>query len=164
MKRRRWWLWALMLCVLAGCNGSYSSGDRVLVAKYLYETHLAQPDRFEVVVFKYPEGPIRNGVARNYIKRLLGLPGEIMLILFGQLFRMPAPAPGAPPHFNDLAGVPPEKLAQYLKDLWHKDFSQSGDKQRQAALWFQQGKFEPVRKSPSVMMAMRRIVHDNDHP
>jgi len=53
-------------------------GDRILVNKFPYE--LADPDRWDVVVFKYPEGP-----ATNYIKRLVGLPGERLKIHGGDV-------------------------------------------------------------------------------
>lgn len=45
------------------------AGDRILVNKFPYE--FGDPDRFDVVVFKYPEG-----AKTNYIKRLVALPGE----------------------------------------------------------------------------------------
>ena len=54
-----------------------------------------EPQRFDVVVFKYPKGPIENNTPKNYIKRLLGLPGEILAIFFGRLFHFPPPG-GAP--------------------------------------------------------------------
>jgi signal peptidase I len=160
VRRRRWWIWAVVLCVLAGCGRSYSSGDRVLVAKFLYETNLAAPRRFDIVVFKFPETPVRQGVPRNYIKRLLGLPGEILAIFFGQLFRIPAPEPGQPPDFNDFASIPEI-------ELWERPYTHMNDAQMKR--WFQQGgigqrKLEPVRKSPDVMLAMRRPVYNNDYP
>ena len=64
-----------ILVALSGCEGG---GDRVLVSKFQYASHLSDPKRFEVVVFKYPERPVENNVPKNYIKRLLGLPGEII--------------------------------------------------------------------------------------
>ncbi len=92
MKRRLLLFLAAILTALPGCsNDSFSSGDRVLVAKFLYDTHLTEPNRFDVVVFKYPQEPIEKNVPKNYIKRLLGLPGEIIAIFFGRLYRMPAP-------------------------------------------------------------------------
>ncbi|MFN0053663.1 MAG: signal peptidase I [Planctomycetales bacterium] len=45
------------------------AGDRILVNKFPYE--FGNPERFDVVVFKFPEG-----AKTNYIKRLIGLPGE----------------------------------------------------------------------------------------
>ena len=44
-------------------------GDRILVAKFPYE--FANPKRWDVIVFKYPDD-----ATMNYIKRLVGLPGE----------------------------------------------------------------------------------------
>lgn len=55
------------------------SGDRVLVLKYLYK--FRQPDRWDVVVFKNPQSN-----RDNYIKRLAGLPGEMVRIIHGDLF------------------------------------------------------------------------------
>ncbi|NQU74944.1 MAG: signal peptidase I [Planctomycetes bacterium] len=54
-------------------------GDRVLVIKYLYKFH--QPQRWDVVVFKDPQGN-----KQNYIKRLAGLPGEVIRIIHGDVF------------------------------------------------------------------------------
>ena len=62
-----------------------SMGDRVLVLKYLYA--FQDPQRWDVVVFKNPTDP--NGDAANYIKRLIGLPSEQLLILDGDVFTAP---------------------------------------------------------------------------
>ena len=74
------------------------TGDRVLVAKFLYDLFEAPPNRLDVVVFKYPgdesfprTGPFRDGVPMNYIKRLVGLPGETIAIHDGNLYVLPAP-------------------------------------------------------------------------
>jgi len=55
------------------------NGDRILVLKYLYT--IRGPERFDVVVFKNPENP-----TENFIKRLVGLPGEELWIADGDLF------------------------------------------------------------------------------
>lgn len=55
------------------------AGDRILVLKYLYA--LFEPKRFDVVVFKNPEDP-----QINFIKRLIGLPGEELWLCDGDLF------------------------------------------------------------------------------
>src|SRR5262249_8748789 len=81
------------------------SGDRVLVAKSLFEPffgfRLMQPERDEVVVFKYPgnsnptpgdgprfpeSGPQKNHVPINYIKRCIGMGGETIGIWYGKLY------------------------------------------------------------------------------
>lgn len=55
-------------------------GDRILVNKFPYE--FGQPRRWDVAVFKFPEEP-----NTNYIKRLVGLPGETLVIRRGDLYR-----------------------------------------------------------------------------
>ncbi|MBC7772895.1 MAG: signal peptidase I [Pyrinomonadaceae bacterium] len=59
------------------------SGDRILVLKYLYM--LMEPQRFDVVVFKCPYEP-----QTNFIKRLVGLPGEEIALVDGDIFTRPA--------------------------------------------------------------------------
>ncbi len=55
------------------------TGDRILVTKFSYE--MEEPHRFDVIVFKYPQEP-----QTNYIKRLVGLPGEEIQIRQGDLY------------------------------------------------------------------------------
>jgi signal peptidase I len=56
------------------------AGDRILVNKFPYE--FSDPKRWDVVVFKFPGDP-----KISYIKRLIGLPGETLSILAGDLYR-----------------------------------------------------------------------------
>ncbi len=56
-----------------------ASGDRIFVLKYLYSIY--DPARFDVVVFKNPRDP-----DVNYIKRLVGLPGEQIALIDGDVF------------------------------------------------------------------------------
>jgi signal peptidase I len=90
---------------------------------------------------------------KNYIKRLLGLPGELIAIFFGRLYhRVPEPNEG--PFYDDLkAGVHPN-------DLWREPNMHVGDDK--ASDWFKEGKFKILRKPPNVIMALRRNVFDND--
>lgn len=55
------------------------TGDRILVTKYPYE--IGDPERFDVFVFKFPEEPVT-----NFIKRLVGMPGETILIWSGDVY------------------------------------------------------------------------------
>jgi len=55
------------------------SGDRVLVMKYLYR--LRDPEPWDVVVFRNPQSN-----RDNYIKRVIGLPGERIEIVHGDVF------------------------------------------------------------------------------
>jgi signal peptidase I len=56
-----------------------SNGDRILVLKCFYQ--LFEPKRWDVVVFKNPLNP-----PENYIKRLVGLPGETVEIIDGDVY------------------------------------------------------------------------------
>ena len=55
------------------------AGDRIFVLKYL--PGLYNPKRWDNVVFRYPGDP-RN----NYIKRLIGMPGEAIALVDGDVF------------------------------------------------------------------------------
>jgi signal peptidase I len=134
---------------------AWGSGDRVLVSKFPFDNgHFGQfgmPRRGDVVVFKYPEAPQKGQIPMNYIKRLCGLPGETIAILDGDLYVC-----------KDVA-YPPEShaLPQDPKDLWKSEYTYSNDAAAVAA--FHAGRFEIFRKTPDLLMAMRRLVYDNDH-
>ena len=57
-------------------------GDRVLVLKYV--PWVFQPKRWDVVVFKNPPDPI--GATQNYIKRMVGMPSQSLLLVDGDVF------------------------------------------------------------------------------
>lgn len=65
--------------VVGGPVQALQSGDRILVLKYVYA--LREPRRYDVIVFKNPTNP-----AQNYIKRLIGLPGEHLALVDGDVF------------------------------------------------------------------------------
>ena len=54
-------------------------GDRILVNKFPYQ--IGEPSRWDVIVFRYPEDP-----QKNYIKRLVGLPGETIRVSRGDVY------------------------------------------------------------------------------
>ncbi|MBN1846201.1 MAG: signal peptidase I [Sedimentisphaerales bacterium] len=56
-----------------------SNGDRILVLKYLYQ--FVDPKIWDVVVFKNPTEP-----TQNYIKRLIGRPGQTVEIRDGDVY------------------------------------------------------------------------------
>jgi signal peptidase I len=129
------------------------TGDRVLVAKFLYDLPWKEPQRLDVVVFKFPERPQKDYVPMNYIKRLIGEGGETIAIYYGNLYVL---APGKIT-YND-SNVPP-------KDLWKKEYMHQDDEK--AVKLFDRargGAFEIIRKPPGKILSMRRIVYDNDHP
>jgi len=65
-------------------------GDRVLTIKYL--PWVFEPHRWDVPVFRNPPDPV--GDSMNYIKRLVGLPNEGLVLADGDVFTGPLGAPG----------------------------------------------------------------------
>ncbi|GAB4520684.1 MAG: hypothetical protein Tsb0013_24210 [Phycisphaerales bacterium] len=91
------------------------SGDRILVQKLLYEVF--GPERFDVVVFKNPTNP-----TENFIKRLVGLPGEAIFLLDGDLFTAPVTDAGNAPADWDAFSIR-RKPMDIQRDLWRPLFS-----------------------------------------
>jgi signal peptidase I len=62
-------------------------GDRILVLKYLYIPWVSAPHRWDVVVFKTPT-PVEGAplYTVNYIKRLIGVPGDWIMLLDGDVY------------------------------------------------------------------------------
>lgn len=110
-----------------GMHKPMLAGDRIFVLKYLYSVY--DPARFDVVVFKFPGRPddnMRTGEQENYIKRLIGLPGEEIALADGDVFRRPAAKePGAASH-SDWAGAGWEiarKSERTQRALWQPIYS-----------------------------------------
>lgn len=90
-----------------------NNGDRILVLKYLYS--IMPPKRWDVIVFKEPEH-----ADSNYIKRLIGLPGETVQIINGDIYIMP-PDDTNPAHWQ--IARKPEEIQQALWQLvYNNDF------------------------------------------
>ena len=105
-----------------------ANGDRILVLKCIYQ--FFEPKRWDVVVFKNPPEP---GV--NYIKRLIGLPGESIQIIDGdvyangQIARKPAKVQNElwmPVYDNDYQPVRPSE-GSFNGHPWEQPFKNVGD-------------------------------------
>jgi signal peptidase I len=68
--------------VASGSQQKTYPGDRILVGKFIFD--FAEPQRWDVVVFKFP-----GDTKMNYIKRLVGLPGEDIHIRHGDIYVRP---------------------------------------------------------------------------
>jgi signal peptidase I len=177
MKRRRTVWLALFLSFLAGCGGSWSSGDRVLVTKSLYDIGAMPPRRFDVVVFRCPqENQDRGGPLDNFIKRLLGLAGETLAIFFGQIFittDLQYPD-DLDPNMQQFSPESADRLDLWRSEYMYKDSTRSQElfkfgPEVAAQKWGLPATrklkgFKVLRKPPEVMLALRRIVDDNDFP
>lgn len=74
---------ALQLTHVGGSSmyPTLSNSDYILVEKISYR--FEEPERFDVIVFPYVE---ESGEIRNYIKRVIGLPGETIQIKDGIIY------------------------------------------------------------------------------
>jgi len=87
-------------------------GDRILVNKYGFD--FTEPKRWDVIVFKFPgDGNM------NYIKRLVGLPGEVLRVYQGDLFTRPLGDASA--EFR-IQRKPPDKVAAMLQPVHDTDY------------------------------------------
>jgi len=81
-----------------------SSGDRILVLKCVYQ--FLDPRRWDVVVFKNPGEP-----RQNFIKRLIGRPGEEVEIIDGDIYIN-----------GQIARKPPEVQKQLWMPVYDSDY------------------------------------------
>lgn len=107
-----------------------ANGDRILVLKCIYQ--FSEPKRWDVVVFKNPPEP-----TINYIKRLIGRPGEKVQIIDGDIYINDQIARKPPKvqnelwmsvYDNDYQPVRPEQGA-FKGRLWQQPFRNVGDSQ-----------------------------------
>lgn len=87
------------------------SGDRILVSKLAYGFH--DPKRWDVIVFKFPDDP-----KQNYIKRLIGLPGEWITIFAGDIYT--GKTTDGP---SRIARKPPDKIEAMLQLVYDTKYS-----------------------------------------
>lgn len=86
---------------------SLHDGELVVVSRLAYRWN--QPQRGDIVVFRFPLEP-----ERRFIKRVIGLPGEVVVIVDGQVLvdgtRLNEPYIAAPPRYHGEWTVGPDEL------------------------------------------------------
>jgi signal peptidase I len=101
-----------------------ANGDRILVLKCIYQ--FLEPHRWDVIVFKNPVNP-----TENYIKRLIGLPGDTVEIIDGDVYingliaRKPPEIQKElwmPIYDNDFQPVHPNERGGFSGHLWTPPF------------------------------------------
>jgi len=126
---------------VAGRRLRTRSGDRILVLKLPYDIGGAWlgPRRWDVVVFKYP------GDAQqiNYIKRLVGLPDEVVELIDGDLYRA------------DAAAVPPTVLEKLAAGRSYMDLDEDERRALDAALML-------TPKTAAAQETLWSVVYDHD--
>ncbi len=125
------------------------SGDRILVLKWPYALDGSfSPKRWDVVVFKAPFSSPANVAERdgqtNYIKRLIGLPGDIVQIIDGDVYTCRG---------SEVADAIRNKLA-------HTPLPQALTPQEKRDL---DSRLRIARKTPQAQDALWQIVYDADY-
>ncbi len=90
------------------------AGDRILVSKFAYE--VGEPQRWDVIVFKYP-----GNAKQNYIKRLIGLPEEMLMIRGGDIYVLPLADEASGKDYR-IARKPPVKVKTMLQVVHDADY------------------------------------------
>jgi len=85
-------------------------GDRILVSKFPYD--FADPDRWDVAVFKYPLCS-----SENYIKRVVGLPNETLIIHGGNIYT--SHGDGSE---RAIERKPPDKVRAIMQIVYDNDY------------------------------------------
>ena len=101
---------------LYGAEAPLELYDRVVADKLSY--HVRDPERFEVVIFRYPLDR-----SKNFVKRVVGLPGEQLRIQGGDVWVQPegAAAPSgcthtSPPWMRSCSpGRPTTRLTKFFE-------------------------------------------------
>ena len=124
-------------------NQKSFNGDRILVSKFAYL--LAEPQRWDVIVFKYP-----GNAKQNYIKRLIGLPGETIMIRHGDVYTRRLADDSSTEPFA-IQRKPPDKVEAMLQTVHDTQYV---SRTLQAAGWparWQPG--EPLAGTPGWQVA-----------
>lgn len=104
---RKWigWIFSLLLCLIVAYGIAYSvtrfvayetlvegdsmgrvlpEGDSIIVEKMTY--YFSKPQRYDVVVFPVTRTVMHQTITTDYVKRIIGLPGESVQIKKGKVY------------------------------------------------------------------------------
>ena len=85
-------------------------GDHILVNKLIYR--FREPRAGEIIVFRAPPEASNDGVEKDFIKRLVAVPGDVIEVRDGQLYRNDVPA--SEPYLEEKMGysLKPTRIAE----------------------------------------------------
>ncbi len=135
------------------------SGDRILVFKWPFDLGGPSlgPHHWDVVVFKNPQ----NG-EDNYIKRLIGMPGEVLEIIDGDIYS--CPLEDVDPQTAQLMFEVIDIKHQMLRASDSRDWHELQIAERQQTITRAlDGLLRIRRKTPVAQKALWHVVFDQDH-
>ena len=130
-------------------------GDRILVLKWPFDIGgpMLDPARWDVIVFKDPA----DGVT-NFIKRLVGLPNEVLTIIDGDVFTVPT---------DQLTETTLLELHRYRHDKFLQRTEQAVGRLEpiDKTAWEElEQKLTVVRKAPAAQKVMWTVEYNHDFP
>lgn len=130
-------------------------GDRILVLKWPFDIGgpALNPARWDVIVFKDPA----DGTT-NFIKRLAGLPNEVLMILDGDVYSAPT---------RELSPATLEELDRYRHEKYEfTEGKRSGNLEPPSAAVFEEldGKLRIARKTENAQKPLWFTAYDHDYP
>ncbi len=136
-------------------NHLAEKGDRILVLKWPFDFGgpKLDPHRWDVVVFKDPS----DGVT-NFIKRLVGLPNEALMILDGDVYAVPS---------DELTDVTRAELKRYRHEKYeYRVGSKIGRMKPMSRVVLNEleTKVTIRRKAPAAQKALWTTVYNHDYP
>jgi signal peptidase I len=146
-------------------NKPPQGGDRVIVAKFLYSA-VADPERWHVVVFKCPD---HMKARTNFIKRLIGKPGETIQIRYGDIY-VASVKSGDPGDFT-IARKPPKTMLAMRRPVFDNDAPPKDMIEKRvpprwiaepAAAWTSENGKEFASNGESGLLVYRHIVGGQD--
>jgi signal peptidase I len=132
------------------------SGDRILVLKWPFDLgwESLQPKRWDVVVFKDPADGIT-----NFIKRLAGVPGEVLMIIDGDIYTAPADALSEQA-LEELDTLRHEKFLYRTRQKWRGRLPRVSPR----LLAELDGKLTVARKTKIAQKELWSVAYDHDYP
>jgi signal peptidase I len=136
--------------------GEVEGGDRILVTKGLLGPAFVPLERYQPVVFLFPETEGKPGPPIRYVKRVIGLPGEKVGIHYGDLYVLQGVEPT------------PEDLQAPANDRWKPQHMHPDDQrpllEAHDHVPAGEPRFTILRKPLDLVLDLRQLVYDNDHP
>jgi len=131
------------------------TGDRILVLKWPLDTGIAAlgPQRWDVTVFKDPADG-----KTNFIKRLAGLPDEVLMILDGDIYSVPT---------SELTKETVAKLERIREEKYRLRSTKKRERLSPppaSVLKELDEKMKVARKTPAAQKALWFSVYNHDYP
>ena len=150
-------------------NGNSESGDRILALKWPYDIggYRLGPKRWDVTLFKDPSDPKSADGVTNFIKRMVGLPNEVLEIIDGDIYTVPVEelsertlrALDDARHAKYLRRSSPtlrsaeaRRIEARLKRIWPDVLEELGEK------------MQICRKTPLAQKVLWTVLYDHDFP